>query len=210
MDGKLQTYDLLEMLILNLHITTLMMNIIWFHSPMGHTESFFWCKPMERYLTPHKCNTHISWVSIHNIIVKAYHTTRSLDPLWYILCASWVDQLESTILSSSWSTLYLLMLYQISLEMHREFFIWLHALSLGQPWLNSWDHRDLDIEPSLELFSCNQTLKIIFISSNRWSWCQCSKYILIFIASNLESNTWYSIIIYGWFLHIKLNENISP
>jgi hypothetical protein len=31
---KLQSYDLLNMLILNLRFSTLMMNIIWFHSPM--------------------------------------------------------------------------------------------------------------------------------------------------------------------------------
>jgi hypothetical protein len=50
------------------------------------------------------------------------HTIRSLDTTWYILYASWLDQLESTILSLSWLTLYLLMLYQISLEIHKDFF----------------------------------------------------------------------------------------
>jgi hypothetical protein len=102
------------------------------------------------------------------------------------------------------------MLYIISLDMHKELFIWLHVVSLGQPWINSWGHHDLDIETSLEFFSSKQNLKIIFISWNRWSLCQCSKYILIFMESNLESNSWYSSIIYERFLHIKINEDISP
>jgi hypothetical protein len=36
---------------LNLCFSTLMVNIIWFHSLMGYTKSLFWCKPMGRYLT---------------------------------------------------------------------------------------------------------------------------------------------------------------
>ena len=54
--------------------------------------------------------THIM-VSSWSIIDKAYHTTRSHDPMWYILYASCVDQLESILHSLYWSTLYLLMLY---------------------------------------------------------------------------------------------------
>ena len=33
----------------------------------------------------------------------------------------------------------------------------------GQPWLNTWDHHDLDLEPFIEFFSCNYTLKILIL-----------------------------------------------
>ena len=44
---------------------------------------------------------------------------------------------------------------------------------------------------------------ITYISSNRWSWCQYSRYIFIFMASILESNIWTTSSTYGIFLHIN-------
>ena len=140
MDGKLQAYDLLEMLILNLPFSTLMTITTWCHPLMGYMRSYFWCMPMERYLTLiDNTKTHIWWVSSQSIINKAYHTTRSHDLMWYILYASCVDQ--SWIQSSLFVLVNLVSSHALSqyLEAHKEFSIWLHAPSLGQPWLNSWD-----------------------------------------------------------------------
>ena len=112
MDDKLQAYDLLEMLILNLPFSNSMTVTTWCHPLTGYMKSYFWCMPMERYLTLiDNTRTHIWWVSSQSIIDKAYHTTRSHDPMWYILYASCVDQLESILHSLYRSTLYLLMLY---------------------------------------------------------------------------------------------------
>jgi hypothetical protein len=127
--------------------------------------------------------------------------------LWFVSWPTWIHYSLFVLVN-----LVFLMLYQIFLEIHKEFFILLHALSLGEPWLYSWDHQDLDIEPSLELFCYNQSFKILnpqniihelkhgflwvphensnsidhitFISSNRWSWCKYSKYIFMFNASD--------------------------
>ena len=64
MDGKLQAYDPLGMLILNLPNSTLMMITTWSHPLMGYMKSHFWCKPMVRYLTHiDNTNAHIWWVS---------------------------------------------------------------------------------------------------------------------------------------------------
>ena len=38
---------------------------------------------------------------------------------------------------------------------------------------------------------------------DRWSWCQYTRYIIIFMASILESNTWNTSSTYGIFLHIN-------
>jgi hypothetical protein len=41
-----------------------------------------------------------------------------------------------------------------SLEIHNKFFNWVHALILGQPWLNSWAHHNLVLKPYPESFFC--------------------------------------------------------
>jgi hypothetical protein len=81
--------------------------------------------------------------------------------MWNIPYASCVDQ--SRIQSFIFVLVNLESSYALPqyLERHKEFFILLHALSISQSYLNSWDHHDLDIESYLEFFSCNQTLKIL-------------------------------------------------
>jgi hypothetical protein len=81
--------------------------------------------------------------------------------MWHIPYASCVDQ--SRIQSFIFVLVNLESSHALSqyLEPHTEFFILLHALGISQSYLNSWDHHDLDIEPYLEFFSCNQTLKIL-------------------------------------------------
>ena len=81
--------------------------------------------------------------------------------MWHIPYASCVDQ--TRIQSLIFALVNLESSHALSqyLEPHKEFFIWLHALGISQSYLNSWDHHDLDIEPYLEFFSCNQTLKIL-------------------------------------------------
>jgi len=63
MNNKLQVYDIIEILILNLCFSNLMTITTWCHPLMGYMRSFFWSMPMERYLT-HIDNTraHIWWV----------------------------------------------------------------------------------------------------------------------------------------------------
>jgi hypothetical protein len=60
-------------------------------------------------------------VSSQSIIDKSYHTKRSIDPKWDIAYASVLTNIESNIWSLSWSTLYLLMLYQNLVRYIRNF-----------------------------------------------------------------------------------------
>jgi hypothetical protein len=101
------------------------------------------------------------WISSQSIIYKLYHTTRSIDPMWHITYALCVD--HSRIQSLIFILVNLVSSHALSqyIEVHKEFFIWLHALGLCQSYLSSWDHHDIDIEPYLKFFSCRQTLKIL-------------------------------------------------
>ena len=96
---------------------------------------------------------------------------------------------------------------QDRLEVHKEFFKWLHAPNPCQTYLNSWDNHDADLEPHLEFFSWKSNTQELdhmrFFSSNRWSWCQYTRYIFVFMAYVLESNTWTTSNNYGIFFHIN-------
>ena len=137
MDDKLQAYDPFKTLILNLHFSTLMTIITWCHPVMGYMELPFWCKPMERYLTPHSNAKHID----HGLVYKALlaRLTIPLDShVARCLCfVCWPTKIHTLLF-------YLVNLVSShdlsqSLEVHKEFFTWLYALSqdLDPQWLNT-------------------------------------------------------------------------
>ena len=59
-------------------------------STMGYMNSSFWCKPMERYITPHRYTTHTYHVLVHKTICTIL--TIPWSHMVFLL-AVWVDQL---------------------------------------------------------------------------------------------------------------------
>jgi hypothetical protein len=53
----------------------------------------------------------------------------------------------------------------------------------------------------IQFFTLSLCQPCITSCSNKWSWCQYQRYIIIFMASTLESNIWNSRNAYGIFLH---------
>jgi hypothetical protein len=72
-------------------------------SSHGLYEIFHFMQSQKKSNPTKQSNTHRPWVNLQRILDKAYYTTRSLDPTWYILYASCIDQLESNLHSFSWS-----------------------------------------------------------------------------------------------------------
>ena len=103
MDKKFQIYDLFEILIFNLHLSTLMTIATSCHRLMGYIISCFWCKPMDRYLTPHRNIKHMDYMLVHKAKLNiAYHTTKSLDPRGTSCILCLLIELLSFLISSLW------------------------------------------------------------------------------------------------------------
>jgi hypothetical protein len=63
---KFQAYDLFEMLMLNLHFSTLMIITTWCHPLMSYMEFFYFrCMDIERYLTQQRNTIHINHVIVN-------------------------------------------------------------------------------------------------------------------------------------------------
>jgi hypothetical protein len=91
-------------IMLNLHLSTLVANTTWQHPPVSYMWSSFWCKPIERYLTPHRNNNvHTYHELVHKALLKLIIVSRDhMIPLFivFMLCllinldtlSVWLDQ----------------------------------------------------------------------------------------------------------------------
>ena len=95
----------------------------------------------------------------HNWQGLPYHKIYVVQSLCFMCWLTWISS-SLFVLVNHVST-HALSQY---LEVNKELFIWLHALYLSQQYLNSWDNHDTDLEPYLEFFSLDQTLKIFIIT----------------------------------------------